>query len=395
MNLLALFLYASPCLAFYPYSISSIPPTHERRQLRFPLKAIKRASSHPISKGNTPTLSNSAAINQDGSDMSYMIEVQFGASKKPLNLLLDSAAVNTWVMGASCTTDACTSHNTYGPSDSSTLQAGSNPFSIAYGTGSVSGKVATDDVNFLGKSFSLTFGIADTVSAEFAGYPMDGIAGVGRLDNVASNPNGVKAPTLIDSLASQKIISAKQFGLRINRAGDGLNDGEINFGAPDTSAFTGDLNFVTTVKNERGFWEVPVGGVSFGGKTASIQDGATVLLDSGTSYMLLPPTDADALHGLISGFKKDGEQYSIPCDTSTPLTLTLGGKPYDISPKDYIGPANSDGSCTSNIVGRATFQPNQWLVGDVFIKNVYTVFDYDGGRVGFGVLKGMLSTHGE
>lgn len=36
-------------------------------------------------------------------------------------------------------------------------------------------------------------------------------------------------------------------------------------------------------------------------------------------------------------------------------------------------------------MGRQTFGEKQWLVGDVFLKNVYTVLDAEQGRVGFGV----------
>jgi hypothetical protein len=221
---------------------------------------------------------------------------------------------------------------------------------------------------------------------------MDGILGIGRLDDLTSNPNGVKAPTIVDTLVSQNIITAKLFGLRLSRASDGGNDGEINFGSPDTSAFSGSLNYVAALKNTDGFWEIPITSISFNGKTASIQSGVTVLLDSGTSYMLVPPTDADAIHAVIPGSKKNGEVYTVPCNTNTPLTLTFGGQAYTILPVDYIGAPGTDGTCASNVVARTTFSATQWLVGDVFLKNVYTVFDYDGSRIGFGQPKSKLAS---
>lgn len=62
------------------------------------------------------------AVDQDGSDLSYMAAVTVGDSKEEYHLLLDSAASNTWVMGADCKTNACRTHTTLGKSDSSTLQ---------------------------------------------------------------------------------------------------------------------------------------------------------------------------------------------------------------------------------------------------------------------------------
>ncbi|KAI4167599.1 MAG: hypothetical protein LQ343_007097 [Gyalolechia ehrenbergii] len=65
-----------------------------------------------------------------------------------------------------------------------------------------------------------------------------------------------------------------------------------------------------------------------------------------------------------------------------------------MSPTDYIGsPINGDDSmCTSNIIGRRPFEEDQWLVGDVFLKNVYSVFDYDKKRIGFAAKASKLST---
>jgi hypothetical protein len=391
LQVLQLLLLAVPSFAFYPYNFPAsdidLSSLKRRQHISFPIRKIKRGNDFAITKANTPSAPNTVGVDQDGSDLSYMVEVAFGSSKKVLYLLLDSAAVNTWIMGSSCTSTPCSKHNTFGPSDSTTLQTNTTTFAISYGSGSVNGVIATDTVSLLGKSLQLTFGLASQVSNDFSDYPMDGILGVGRLENVVSNPTGVKAPTIIDLLASQGIISPKLIGIRLSRSSDKSNNGELSFGAPDTSAYAaGSLNYVPAVTNGNGFWELPLTAAGYNGVNAALQSNITILLDTGTSYMLLPPTDATALHSLIPGAKGNNQVYTIPCNTNNALTLTIGGQNYNISPKDYVGYANSDGSCTSNIVGQTTFAANQWLVGDVFLKNVYTVLDYDGGRVGLAPL---------
>lgn len=100
--------------------------------------------------------------------------------------------------------------------------------------------------------------------------------------------------------------------------------------------------------------------------------------------MLLPPTDAKKIHSLFPGAQADGEIFNLPCKSQTPFQLIFSGVSYNMSPTDYIGsPINGDDSmCTSNIIGRRPFEEDQWLVGDVFLKNVYSVFDYDKKRIG-------------
>ncbi|KAF2002698.1 acid protease [Amniculicola lignicola CBS 123094] len=309
-----------------------------------------------------------------------MVAVKFGESEEEYHLLLDSAASNTWVMGEGCKSAACGTHNTFGPADSGTLKVQDTTFSIIYGTGSVSGILATDTLHISTLTSTLSFGLATNVSDEFRSYPMDGILGIGRGD---TSPGTIESPQVMDVLKTSNAIGAKLYGIHLSRAKDGLNDGELNLGEPNTERYDGDLNFLKTVPNTNGFWEIEVEDAGVEGSMLGVS-GRTAILDSGTSFILMPELDAVALHKLIPGYTQNGETFTIPCTTKTALVLAFNSQKYTILPTDYIGGTVSNGNCGSNIIGRRTFGEKQWLVGDVFLKNVYSVFDFENSQVGLG-----------
>ena len=96
----------------------------EHTAITLPLRRVptRRDNKYTIVKSKEPTQKNSAAIDQDGPDWSYMVGVTIGSSTEEYHLLLDSAASNTWVMGQECKTAACGTHNTFGDQDSSSLK---------------------------------------------------------------------------------------------------------------------------------------------------------------------------------------------------------------------------------------------------------------------------------
>ncbi|KAF2100546.1 acid protease, partial [Rhizodiscina lignyota] len=363
-------LLLSPAAAFYPYTN------------RFPIHrvAVQRDNKYNVVSAAKPSQPDSAGVNEDGTDFTYFASMSFGEGKQSFNMLVDSGASNTWVMSSECTLDVCTAHNTFGTEDSSTLKVTGKAFGITYGTGSVEGVIGSDTAHFAGLSVPLTFGLGQNVSTEFMSYPMDGIVGLGRGD---STEPAIDAPTFMDALKSSGAIKTKLYGLNLWRASDGgTNNGEITFGFPDSSKYSGSLSYVTTMTNSDGFWEIPIGEASVNGKSLGISQ-RSALIDSGTSFILMPSDDAQKLHSQIQGSYQDGERYSIPCDWKGTVSITFNGVTYDISYKDVVYTSTND-QCISNIVGRQTFGPTQWLVGDVFLKNVYSVFDFDGNRMGFG-----------
>jgi hypothetical protein len=220
---------------------------------------------------------------------------------------------------------------------------------------------------------------------------MDGILGLGRGAAVSGT---IETPSLIEALASANIVSSKLYGVHLSRARDGTNDGELNVGAPNKDRYTGDLNWQDTVPNDRGFWEINIADAGADGTSSGLR-GRTGIVDTGTSYILMPQADAIAMHNLIPGFTQSGETFSVPCNTKRALQITFGKTTYNISTADWVGGTLAAGGCQSNIIGRQTFGETQWLLGDVFLKNVYTVFDFEEGKVGFGAKSESGSGSGE
>jgi cathepsin D len=256
------------------------------------------------------------------------------------------------------------------------------PWSVSYGTGTVEGVTVTDTVAFANYSVQMGFGSATVTSNDFNNYPMDGILGLGR---TASNQIGT--PTVMQVLDDKNLLQANILGIHLQRNSDGAKDGQITFGGVDRSKFQGSLSYTATVSADSNLWEIPVDDVAVSGTSCKLA-GRSAIIDTGTSYVLMPPADAKMLHAQIPGSTNTGgsPNYMIPCSTTKTIQFTFSGVIYSVQSDDYFGKADSTGKmCASNIIGQQAYSANQWILGDVFLKNVYTVFDFDKDRIGFGV----------
>ncbi|PBP22252.1 eukaryotic aspartyl protease [Diplocarpon rosae] len=332
----------------------------------------KRTNTYSISPAATPTQLMSAGIYQDGADLTYFIEVMIGSNDTPLYLLLDTGAAQTWVKGKSCMSNSCQSYDTYDPASSESFKDANTTFQISYGSGEVAGIFGEDTISFAGLTLSVFFGIANTTSDEFSAFPFDGILG---LSHAQSN-----LPVFTDTLVASKKLKSNVFGISINRAADGANDGEINFGAPNTENYDGSLSYNVVSKTGGGGWVIPLGNVGFGTTQSNIS-GRSAFIDTGTSFIFCPSEDAEIFHALVPGAEsKENGIYTVPCDTSTLLTFTFGDRTYSVEPEDWISPEDA-GVCLSYVYGEAII-PGNWLLGDTFLKNVYSLFDVDQNKIG-------------
>ncbi|KAI8305803.1 Aspartic-type endopeptidase ctsD [Colletotrichum sp. SAR11_240] len=333
----------------------------------------KRQSLYRIITAADTTLKNAAPVAQDGTDFSYFAQVKFGSQQKALWMLIDTGAGTSWVMGSSCKSSACEKHGSYGPTDSDSYKDLSEGFSVAYGSGSVKGQKISDTISFAGMNFDFQFGVANETSDDFNHFPFDGILGLSMAGGETEN--------FVQVVQNSKQLDATIFCVYLNRAADGPNTSEISFGSCNPDKYTGNFTY-TAVGSENGDWAIPLDGIAYDGQKSGAA-GKLAYIDTGTSYVFGPQTDVAAFHANIPGSSsEDGTTFKVPCDSNKDVTYTFSGTSYVISAKDWRGSQNSDGTCTSNIYGHEVV-PGAWLLGDVFLKNVYAAFDKDQKRIGF------------
>jgi hypothetical protein len=319
-----------------------------------------------------------AGINQDGTDYSYFIKAEVGSKNKQIYMLLDTGAGSSWVMGADCTDAPCSMHTTFGQDDSSTYTDAGKPFSISYGSGTVNGSLVTDTISVAGISMKYTFGRASHASEDFSHFAFDGILGMSMSQGASDN--------FLKVLADSKKLDKNIFGIHLNRASDGSNDGEIKFGSTNSDKYTGNITY-NPVTSQDGDWAIQIDDMAYDGKKSGA-GGVLSYLDTGTSFVFGPPGLTKKIHDVIPGSaSSDGLTYTVPCDSNKSLTFTFSGVDYQLSPKDWISPKDNSGKCTSNIYGHEVVE-GSWLMGDTFLKNVYAVFDKDEKRIGFAVAAG-------
>lgn len=334
-------------------------------------------------ESESPTKENSIAIGTDGHDYSYVTRVSFGSQHQKLWMLIDTGAATTWVMGADCTSDSCEKHDTFDDESSTTFAETGDDWDVAYGSGEVTGISAKDNVTLGELEVVMEFGVATEASDDFLSYPMDGILGLGR-----TNKNKKGTPAVMEALSSAALIDANILGINLPRSADEDMDGQITFGDIDKEKFNGDIVYTDTVP-DFDLWLIPVEDAGVDNSTAGFTN-KKAIVDTGSSFILLPKADMKKIHSLIPGAEPDDDEFVVPCSTEAVLQFTFSGVTFDVSTVDYVASSNgSGGMCSTNIkILPDYYGPDMWLLGDVFLKNVYSVFDFDKSRIGFATLEG-------
>jgi len=257
-------------------------------------------------------------------------------------------------------------------------------FDIRYGSGPVSGVLGVDQVSAGGVTAKdQTFALIDNVKGLGLAYSVgkfDGILGLAfqsiSVDNLT---------TVFENMVDQKAVPEPLFAFYLSKTSGA--DGELTIGGIDKSHYTGELTYVDLTSES--YWETKLDGM-FLSDGSSVTTATKVILDSGTSILAGPSADVKALAAKVGAkpFWLNHNEYTIDCSkvSSLPdLTVVMGNTNFTLSGSDYTlktGPL-----CLFAFTGIDIPAPRGplWIMGDVFMRKYYTVFDWGSKRLGFGV----------
>jgi len=249
----------------------------------------------------------------------------------------------------------------------------------------MTGIVSQDVVSVAGLQITQSFGEANTEADFFNQTSFDGILGMGY-GSISSE--GVTTPfnNMVQQLNIDPVFSF-HLGFAANGGG-----GELTLGGYDSSQFTGNIQYspVTT----QTYWNIGLQSVSIYGQDSGVQ-AQDAAIDTGTTLIVAPDTDAQAINQLIGAQAVQGQDgvYSISCDPSglPDVVLTFNGNKFNVPASSYVF-SNGDGTCMSGIAGDGGMGLTQWIVGDVFLRTYYAVFDSGNNQVGFAPSAGASSS---
>ena len=323
---------------------------------------------------------------KDYANAQYFGVVKIGNPPQEFQVIFDTGSSNLWVPKVGCThcgNPFFGKKNKYDEDASSSYKEDGSDFEIMYGSGSVKGYFSLDDVLLADDIVINEQKFAEVTDAGGLGMAyslgkFDGILGMGFTSISVGG-----APTVFENAIKQNKVDQPIFAFYLGDNGPG----ELTFGGYDASKFEGELKYVKL--DEATYWQISLDAISSGDYHKQADDKITAIVDSGTSLITGPKKEIAKLAEAVGAKANIMGEYTIDCSKVNDIpniVFTIGGTDYAIpGPKTVI---QAQGTCLFAFMGIDFPSPGpQWILGDVFMREYYTVFNYLDKTIGFAKAK--------
>lgn len=299
----------------------------------------------------------------------FFSPISIGSPPQEFKVVMDTGSADLWVPGKDCS-GGCFVHHKYDDKSSSTSQPLHGKTHIVYGSGEISGETFRDNFQIGDIKLNQTFTATTKESYNFLPAMFDGILGL-AFDTISTGPK----PVFYEMMEQNK-VDKKLFTFLL-----GEEQGEVVFGDIDPEHYRGDIQYFDVIQKR--YWEIKMDSVFLDGLIAEQQ---SAIIDTGTSLIVTSNDNAAKIS------QKLGIETGKPIECAKikdmpSLTFVFGGKKYELTADDYVLKVPYVNQCIPGIIGMdmPPHLANKWIIGDVFLRKYFSVFDYQNNRVGFAI----------
>ncbi|KAJ7148453.1 acid protease [Mycena crocata] len=335
-------------------------------------------NENPAPEKLAPTTSKRATAAEALTDFEedlWFGTITVGTPPQTLTVDFDTGSSDTFLPAVGCDS-TCNGHTLYNPSASSSAVNTADSFFLQFGAGNATGTIFTDTVSVAGVTArGQAVGASNHYSVEFEAdsFPPDGLVGM-AFPALAVFPDNPLFTTLVNQGTVPPV-----FGFRLADSGS-----EMFLGGVNTAKFTGAFRNVSLIEED--FYALDLQALDVNNRVVATANGVVAIVDTGTTLLLGDPQGVEILYSAIPGAKDASAIlgpgfFTVPCNRIPTAGITLGNQIFNVAPAIFNLGVLQGNDCVGGIVSLDGIP--FWVLGDIFLRNFYTVFDQGNARVGF------------
>lgn len=318
----------------------------------------------------------SAAVKlQDFMNTQYFGPIQVGTPGQTFNTVFDTGSGNLWVYGKeSCKSDEylCQEHQTFLQTSSDSYKPFPHELTVNYGGGTIRCHLGLETIT-IGDLKITNQHFGQTYYAQGKFGKSDGIVGL------AFPPLAAKGTVnFFDNLMAQAVVKDPIFSFYLAKH-PGSKRSEVMIGSARPELHSAPFNYHKLL-NQDDYWSICMNDIELDGKPQNLCKGkcCKLVVDTGTSFFTGPSEGVRQILPQIRADSDCGNRASLP-----KLTFVVDGKRYTMPSEDYTVKLGG-GRCMTAMMSLDVGYPRGplWILGDVFLRSFYSIFDRKNGRVG-------------
>jgi len=321
----------------------------------------------------------------------YVGTIQVGTPGQEFDVIFDTGSSNLWINSVDCQSEACLMHNRFDHARSNTFHSVGMDMSVRFGTGSIDGFLGQDTFTFGPiKVKKQTFGqITQETGSVFMSGKFDGILGLSFPSLSAAGYTPV-----FDNIMRQHLLTRNAFSFYYSKLP--RQESALVLGEPNPDLYVGHMRYLHV--SRAFYWELELKDIIIGNEWQGIcrTPPCKAVVDTGTSLLTGPADDMSALLDKIN-IRPDCSQMQRLPNITYVLTDKNGDHHLTIEPDFYVVKSASmldeepGGSrfCKPGFMALDVPAPRGplWILGDIFMRKFYTVFDRENSAIGFAIAR--------